>query len=75
MTMKVKNAEKRIVYVGELSASKQERTSAITGLASVLLCVTTKEISLPEDQVISLRNLQQCLLDLRPVDAKKDAKH
>lgn len=75
MTMKVKNAEKRIVYVGELMASKQERTNAINGLVKVLHSVSTKEISLPDEQVAGLRNLQQCLLDLRPVDDKKAAKH
>lgn len=73
MAIKVKNPQKLVVYVGELMCSVAERKSATLALASVITSATTKEISLPPDQLASLKELQACVLALRPesVDDKK----
>jgi hypothetical protein len=72
--MKVRNQERQIVYTGELSVTKQERTAAATGLASVFAAVKSKEISLPEDQFQSLQALQKVLLDLKLPEPEKSGK-
>lgn len=74
MGMKVKNPEKRVVFVGELTASKQSRNDALHGLIAVLKAVETKEFSMPEQQITALKDLQMCLLDLKPVEKEGKTK-
>ena len=72
--MKVKNQTKSVVYTGELSASVSERKNAILGIGSSIRAAETKEISLPQEQLVALKSVRDCLLALKPVDEESGKK-
>lgn len=74
MTMKVKNARKEIVYIGDLSMSVSERKTAIEALSNTIKKAKAKEISLDAEQIRVIEDLQKCILALRPVDPDADTK-
>jgi hypothetical protein len=71
MTIKVKNTQRVVMYTGELSCPVNDRKNAVTAIDTVLKSVKTREISIPQEQVIALQNVQECLLALKPVDTEK----
>lgn len=68
--MKLRNQERQVVYTGELSVTKKERSLVALGLATVFAAAKSKEIVLPEDQLTALQSLQKIVLDLKLPDVE-----
>lgn len=66
--MKIKNAQRAIVYTGELQASVQERKDTVAGLAVAIKAGQTKEINMLPEQIAALQALQKCVIALKPED-------
>ena len=72
MALRIKKQERKVVYVGELMAPKEERTVTVQALGIAIQAVERKEITMQPEHLSALRELQKCVLDIRPRDKEKE---